>query len=231
MDVASAAKPGAGSGGPMRRIVRDRAMLIDVSQKIERGAVYRLGTPPVDIATQEFYHEAEGRYETTMLSLPAHTATHIDLVDREKRMSPERLIGRGKLVDVTHISKRQVRTADVERQVRIESGDFVFFRTGWSRFVGTDKYYAHPEISMDVLHWLVTKRINMVGIDALGLAQGGKHGEYDRFLVEHDIFVIENLANLSAIPTRKFRVYCFPLRIEGIDAIPARVVVDAECDV
>lgn len=206
-------------------------MLIDVSQKIERGAVYRLGAPPVEIAAQEFYHEAEGRYETTLLSLPAHTATHIDLVDAEKRVGPERMIGRGKLIDVTQISGRKVLIADVEHQVEILSGDFVFFRTGWSRYAGTEKYYAHPEISMDVLYWLVANGINMVGIDALGLAQGSKHGEYDRFLVAHDIFVIENLANLSAIPAREFRVYCFPLRIEGIDAIPARVVVDAGYEV
>ena len=115
---------------------------------------------------------------------------------------------------------------DVKHQVEIESGDFVFFRTGWSEFVGTMKYYDHPELSLEVVQWLVSKNINAVGIDALGLGRDRRHGEYDRLLAKNDIFVIENLANLSAIPQKKFNTYCFPLKIENTDAIPARVVVE-----
>jgi hypothetical protein len=42
-------------------------MLIDVSMPIVAGAVFRLGTPPVEIATRTFYHQSEGEYETVML--------------------------------------------------------------------------------------------------------------------------------------------------------------------
>jgi len=43
--------------------------------------------------------------------------------------------------------------------------------------------------------------------------------------VKHGIFIIENLA---AITTNEFKVYCLPLHIENIDAIPARVIVEIE---
>ena len=201
-------------------------MLIDVSMPITAGSVFRLGTPPVEIASRKFYHESEGEYESVVLSLSAHTATHVDLVFAKSRIEPERMIGRGKLIVVTQAPGSEIQLDDVEHQVEIESGDFVFFRTDWSKLVGTEEYHNHPELSPDVVQWLVSKRINAVGIDARGLGRGRRHGEYDRLLMKNDIFVIENLANLSAIPTREFTAYCFPLKIENIDAIPARVVVE-----
>jgi len=201
-------------------------MLIDVSMTIEPGAVFRRGTPAVEIAPHRFYHESEGEYECTMISFAAHTATHVDIVFTEKHLDPRRMIGTGKLMDVTQASGGEIRLDDVRPQADIESGDFVFFRTGWSEFAGTMKYYDHPELSLEVVQWLASRNINAVGIDAPGLGRGRRHGQYDRLLATNDIFVIENLANLSAIPPKEFSVYCFPLKIEHTDAIPARVVVD-----
>lgn len=201
-------------------------MLIDVSMPIKPGAVFRLGTPPVEISLRRFHHESEGDYESVMLSLSAHTATHVDLVYREKSIALERMLGNGKLIDATRVSGDEIHLRDVENQVEVHRGDFVFFRTDWSQFADTDKYYRHPELASDVLEWLISKEVNAVGIDALGLGRDRRHGDYDRLLVKNDIFVIENLVNLSAIPQKAFRVHCFPLRIADIDAIPARVVVE-----
>ena len=203
-------------------------MLIDVSMPLISGSVFRLGTPPVEMASRKFYHESEGEYESVILSLAAHTATHVDLVFAENRIEPERMIGRGKLIEVTQVSGGEIRLDDIEQQVEIESGDFVFFRTDWSKLVGTEEYYNHPELSTEVVQWLVSKRVNAVGIDALGLGRDRKHGEYDRLLIKNNVFVIENLANLSAIPRKEYKVYCFPLKIENVDAIPARVVVEID---
>ncbi len=203
-------------------------MLIDVSMPITAGSVFRRGTPAVEIATRRFEHVSEGEYETVMLSLPAHTATHIDLVFPERRIPPGRMIGTGKLFDVTSVAGDQIALSDIEHQVGIQSGDYVLFRTDWSKFAGTDRYYAHPELSLEAVQWLASKKVNAVGIDAPGLGRGRRHGEYDRLLARNDVFVIENLANLSAIPRREFIVYCLPLSIENPDAIPARVLVGIE---
>ena len=86
------------------------------------------------------------------------------------------------------------------------------------------------ELTPELVQWLISKEVNAVGIDALGLGLGRKHGEYDRLLIKNGIFVIENLANLAQIPANEFNVYCFPLRIDGVDAIPARVVIETEED-
>lgn len=201
-------------------------MLIDVSMPITAGSVFRRGTPPVEIASRKFYHESEGEYESIVLSLSAHTATHVDLVFADNRIEPEQMIGRGKLIVATQEPGSEIQLDDIEHQVEIERGDFVFFRTDWSKFVNTEQYFNHPELSPEVVQWLVSKRINAVGIDALGLGRDRRHGEYDRLLIKNNVFVIENLANLSAITTKEFKVYCFPLKIENVDAIPARVLVE-----
>ncbi len=203
-------------------------MLIDVSMTIKSGSVLRPGTPPVQIDSQQFYHEAEGEFESIMLALPAHTATHVDLVFPDRRVDPDRMIGTGKLIDATRFKSGEITLADVRDHVEVEAGDFVFFRTDWSQFADTQRYYDHPELSLELVEWLAECRVNAVGIDAQGLARGRRHGEFDRFLAERDILVIENLANLAAIPQGRFRVYCLPLKIENTDAIPARVLVEVD---
>jgi kynurenine formamidase len=53
-------------------------------------------------------------------------------------------------------------------------------------------------------------------------------GERGIFWAAHQVDLpysqIERLANLGALPSAGFRVSCFPLRIVGASAAPARVV-------
>lgn len=205
-------------------------MLIDVSLPIKAGSVFRPGTPPVEIVTRRFQHKSQGEYKTVMLSFPAHTATHVDLPYKESSIAPERMIGKGKLFDLTGVASGKIQFCDIENQVEIQAGDFVFFRTDWSKFVGTNKYYRHPELSLEIVEWLCSNKVNAVGIDAPGLGRNQLHKKYDRLLAENDIFLIENLANLCAVPKKEFTVYCLTLSIENIDAIPARVLVEMEED-
>jgi len=156
-----------------------------------------------------------------MLSLPAHSGTHVDLVFPERRIAPERMIGPGKLIDVTNAVGDQVTLGDVEDHGPLQSGDFVFFRTDWSEFAGTERYWDHPELSPEVIEWLIRGKVNAVGIDALGLGLGGRHGELNKLLAE-------NLANLCSVPQYAFTVYCLPLSLDGVDAIPTRVLVGIE---
>ncbi len=80
--------------------------------------------------------------------------------------------------------------------------------------------------SIDVIEYLVTKKVNMIGIDTLGLGLRRNHGVIDDYLTENKIYGIENLCNLKNIPTKDFKVYCLPIKVEGIYAQPARVLVE-----
>lgn len=201
-------------------------MLIDVSMPVEKGIIVRPGCAPVDISVRTFNNKSEGEYETAILSMPLHTATHVDLVFPDKEYSLERMIGPGKLIDVTGAGGNTISLEDIEGKTEINEGEFVFFRTDWSGFFGTEKYFEHPELAPEIIQWLIARKVNVVGIDAQGLARGSKHGEYDKQLCKNDIVVLENLVNLSLLPESGFQVYCFPLKIENTDAMPARVIVE-----
>ncbi|NOZ08235.1 MAG: hypothetical protein GXO91_05080 [FCB group bacterium] len=201
-------------------------MFVDVTLPIRAGAVFRPGTAPVEIYKRKFHSDSGAEFQTTMLSLPAHTATHIDLVSKSRDIVPERMISRGKLFDVTRPRGDQISLSDLKVRTGLQPGDTVLFRTGWSDFVGEKKYYEHPELAPEVLEWLILSKVNAVGIDSPGLGRERLHGEYDRLLAENDILVIENLTNLRAVTCKEFMVYCFPLSIENIDAVPARVLIE-----
>ena len=79
---------------------------------------------------------------------------------------------------------------------------------------------------MEVIEYLVEKKVNMIGIDTLGLGLRRNHGIIDDYLAKNKIYGIENLANLRNIPSNDFKVYCLPIKIEGLDALPARVLVE-----
>ncbi|MDU6358803.1 MAG: cyclase family protein [Clostridiales bacterium] len=49
---------------------------------------------------------------------------------------------------------------------------YAFFQTGWDKyFEDEEKYNNHPEVGMEVIKYLVVKKVNMIGIDTLGLGK------------------------------------------------------------
>ena len=201
-------------------------MLIDVSLELKEGMIFRRGSPAFSIAQIKCFHKDEGQYDTSIITTPSHIGTHIDIIFKENKIELSRFIGRGILMDTSPCNGGPLKLEHVKNQGSVKKDDFVFFRSGWSKYLGEDKYFDHPELSFEVIEWLARKKVNMVGIDALGLGKGKNHGIYDRYLVDKGVYIIENLINLDMIKEEIFTVYCFPLNIDNLEAIPARIIVD-----
>jgi kynurenine formamidase len=201
-------------------------MLVDVSLGLRNGMVFRKGSPPLELKTVKCIDANEGEYETTVLSTALHIGTHIDIIDKSKSIAINRFIGRGILLDVSKVLSSTITLQEIKNQVEVLNNDFVFIKTCWDRFLGEEKYFEHPELSFEAVKWLKNKKVNMIGIDAPGLGRKKNHGLYDKYLADNNIFVIENLANLHLIREQVFKVYCFPLSIANVEAIPARIIVE-----
>ena len=201
-------------------------MLIDVSLKLKEGMIFRKGSPGFSITQIKCFHEEEGQYDTSIITTPSHIGTHIDIIDKDNKIDLDRFIGRGILIDISNFKESPITLEHIKNKGSIKEDDFVFFRSDWSKYLGDEKYFDHPEISFEVIEWLTKKKINMVGIDALGLGKRKNHGAYDRYLAGNGIYIIENLINLDFIINETFKVYCFPLSIDNLEAIPARVLVE-----
>jgi kynurenine formamidase len=93
-----------------------------------------------------------------------------------------------------------------------------------------------PGVTAAATRWLHDRGVRVMGIDAWGwdrplhlqAAEALASGEPGVFWAAHQAGLaysqIERLCNLSELPDTGFRVSCFPLRIAGASAAPARVV-------
>lgn len=203
-------------------------MIIDITQTTKIGRVYRKGSEPLKVETVKRSQSLGKEYTTTSFSCDVHNmGTHIDVMSNKVVLENERLIAHGIKFDVSNITDRPIILEDLNLSI-VKEGDFVFFQTNWDKyFDDEEKYNNHPEISMEVMEYLVDKKVNMIGIDALGLGIGRNHGLIDVFLGKNETYAIENLTNLDKVPENNFRVYCLPMKIEGLDAYPARILVES----
>ena len=115
--------------------------------------------------------------------------------------------------------------------------DIVLVRTGRDEFYGAEDYMQRgPGVSVEATRWLYERGVRVMGIDAWGwdrplhlqAAEALAAGRRGIFWAAHQADLpysqIERLANLDRLPPTGFTVACFPLRLVGGSAAPARVV-------
>jgi kynurenine formamidase len=116
-------------------------------------------------------------------------------------------------------------------------GDIALVRTGRDAFYGRPDYVARgPGVTAEATRWLFERGVRVMGIDAWGWdaplhLQAEEARERDApgvFWAAHQCDLpycqIERLVNLGELPPTGFTVSCFPLRVVGGSAGPARVV-------
>lgn len=119
--------------------------------------------------------------------------------------------------------------------------DIVLIRTGRDAFYGQPDYWKRgPGVTVEATRWLFEQGVRVMGIDAWGwdrplYLQAQEALEQQRpgiFWAAHQADLayaqIERLCNLGALPQTGFKLCCFPLRIVGASAAPARVVAILE---
>jgi kynurenine formamidase len=136
----------------------------------------------------------------------------------------------------------QIDVDDVEGELgrighELKERDIVLVRTGRDAHYRELGYLAlGPAVTAAATRWLWERGVRVMGIDAWGW-DGPLHLQAPRalerdepgiFWAAHQADVpycqIERLVNLDQLPPTGFRVACFPLRIVGASAAPARVV-------
>jgi kynurenine formamidase len=115
--------------------------------------------------------------------------------------------------------------------------DIVLVRTGRDAFYAEPDYMARgPGVTAEATRWMWERGVRVMGIDAWGwdrplhmqAAEAIERDEAGIFWEAHQADLpysqIERLYNLAVLPPTGFQVACFPLRIVGASAAPARVV-------
>ena len=202
-------------------------MIHDITWKIHPDmTVYKNRDKKRPSFTQSASFEENGVYETD-ISMNLHTGTHIDfplhtLKDggTSKGHSLEPLIGPSHVFDLTHLKDR-ISKKDIEH-LAIEKNDFVLFKTknSYDETFNYDFIYVDKEAAA----YLKERGVRGVGIDALGIerAQEG-HPTHD-ILLGAGIIILEGAA-LADIEEGPYELWCLPLRIEDVEALPVRAVL------
>jgi kynurenine formamidase len=139
-----------------------------------------------------------------------------------------------------------ITAAEMEAAVRdagheLAAGHIVAVHTGRDEFYGRDDYMAlGPGVTAEATRWLFDQGVRVMGIDAwswdrplhLEAAEALERREPGIFWAAHQCDLpycqIERLYGLAQLPATGFTIACFPLRIVGASAAPARVVAIVE---
>jgi kynurenine formamidase len=178
--------------------------------------------------------DAPYHYNSTIDGEPAQT---IDQLPLDWFFRP------GVVLDFHHRHDGEtIEIADAQAALRtaghtLAERDIVLIRTDRDAHYEQLDYMARgPGVSAEATEWLYNRGVRVMGIDAWGWdrplhlqAQDAvAAGRAGIFWAAHQAGLaysqIERLANLSQLPSTGFTVACFPLRLVGASAAPARVV-------
>lgn len=178
--------------------------------------------------------DAPWHYNSKVQGAPAQTIDELPL---------EWFFGPGVVLDMTGRADGEAITVlDAEAALaatehELAPGEIVLVRTGRDEFYGQPEYMGLGcGVTAEATHWLCDHGIRVMGIDAWGWdaplylqAQAAKElGRPGVFWAAHQAdrvyCQIERLVNLAALPPSGFTVACFPLKVSGASAGPARVV-------
>jgi kynurenine formamidase len=142
----------------------------------------------------------------------------------------------GDAVDVSDVEAELARVGH-----ELKERDIVLVHTGRDANIADAGYIAlGPGVTAAATHWLFERGVRVMGIDAWGwdaplhmqAQEAMERDERGVFWAAHQADLpysqIERLVNLGELPPTGFKVACFPLRIVGGSAAPARVVAILE---
>jgi kynurenine formamidase len=186
-----------------------------------------------------------GTHNSTHVDAPWHYNSHIrgERAQTIDELPLEWFLAPGVVLDMTAKGDgEKIDVADVESELgrvghELAERDIVLVHTGRDRFVDEPGYIAlGPAVTAEATLWLYERGVRVMGIDAWGwdgplhiqAQEALERDEPGIFWAAHQADIpysqIERLLNLGELPATGFQVACFPLRIVGASAAPARVV-------
>jgi kynurenine formamidase len=178
--------------------------------------------------------DAPYHYNSTIAGQPAQT---IDQLPLDWFFRPGVVLDFHGRADGETIDVADLQTALAAAGHELVERDIVLIRTGCDAYYGESDYASRgPGVSAAATHWLYDQGVRVMGIDAWGwdrplpmqAEEATATGRPGIFWAAHQAELaysqIERLVNLDQLPARGFTVACFPLRLIGGSAAPARVV-------
>jgi kynurenine formamidase len=176
-------------------------------------------------------------WNATTLQLYSHCGTHMDApchflpggatVDQQDLNV---VTGPALVVNLTPVQPRQLHTIDDLKSIagRVVPGVRLLLRTDWHQRFGTPEYRQElPRISVELAHWLVERRVALVGVEPPSVADVNNKQELTevhQILFRGGIVIVEGLAHLDKLASNEVDFTALPLKVVGGDGTPVRAI-------
>jgi arylformamidase len=173
----------------------------------------------------------EGASSTvTNLQINSHTGTHIDAPSHmfpDKKsindISLESLMGEVQVIYIDNNEK--VDSEELQKKLKSSVKKIIFKTRNSARWAEGKFFSDYVYLTEDGAWFLVEQGIKVVGIDYLSLDKfDDKSHVPHKVLLSQDVVIIEGL-DLSKVEPGIYELICLPLKLEGADGAPARVVL------
>jgi len=204
--------------------------IIDISLPLTNSTIVYPNNVPLTIETHAEMPSANTHL--SKVTMGTHTGTHIDAprhavigANNLEQIPLETFIGACKVFDVSHKQPGDAVKIEDIRKEEIGKGDRILFKTSNSER-GFEKFHDdYVYIDGDLADWLAEREVALVAIDALSIKQRGSPDQRPHTsLLSKNIPIIEGI-NLKGVEAGEYELVCLPLKFEGVEASPARVVL------
>ncbi len=186
--------------------------------------------PKISVATTL---ESDG-YNLSSVYIGTQTGTHVDAPyhfsnegDTIEKMELDFFFGEAVVIRVTDKKPNEKITMNdvMPYDEKIRKGTIVLFNTNWYKKVGTEEFFEHPYVSIEVAEYLVNKGVRFLCIDTINADQtGGTEFPVHDLFAEKRLMIGENWAYFDNIDFDNVFIAAFPLKIVGTDGSPVRAV-------
>ncbi|MCB2205338.1 cyclase family protein [bacterium] len=202
--------------------------IIDISIPLDEQTPSYPGDPVFSRTLKAAISEDGSGYNLSTIEMSAHSGTHVD--------APAHFLASGKTIDqiparrwlspavvIDCPSPGPIERDQLERQ-GIRTGDAVLLRANARRpaDAAPDDFSA---LTRDAARYLVSRKINLVGIDALSIeSYDDADFPVHKRLLRNNILIMEGL-RLGHVRPGRYSLIAAPLLISGSDGAPTRALL------
>jgi kynurenine formamidase len=179
----------------------------------------------------------EDGYNLELLFLSSHTGTHLDAPyhfakngAKIHQIPLDRLLGSSILIKIKKGKNQVITKNDLilfeRKNGNIQKHSSIIFHTEWQKNLNSDSYFTNnPGLSESAAKYLVSKEINLVGIDSPNIDLGiNRTFIVHKILAKNNILIVENLTNLNKISLKQFDFIILPLKLKDASGSPVRAI-------
>lgn len=187
-----------------------------------------------DIRLTQTEHTDSEYFVESHISAHTHTGTHVDAPSHfiENGLTIDKiplsfLCAKAAVIDYTEVIEK-ITDKELEKQCDVLKNHRIVLLKTRNSLYGQDEPFNNSFVYVDqsAAYYLKQLKVHTVGIDYLGIERNQKNHPTHKILLENGV-IIEGL-RLGHVETGSYMLYCLPLKLEGMDASPARAVLVCE---